>query len=198
MKTLDRKLWRDLWHMKGQVFAITLVVMSGVATFIMFITTMDSLEYTRTKFYSDYNFADAFVHLKRAPESLKEKIKDIEDIRQLETRVSAYVKLDISGFNEPVNARVISLPEGSKPLLNGIHKKKARFDQLKDNEVVINENFAQTHNLDMGKQFAAIINGKMEKNDYLRHRPFAGIHTADETRSDEPGFQALWRFMDEP
>ncbi|NMD04759.1 MAG: ABC transporter permease, partial [Deltaproteobacteria bacterium] len=144
MKTLDRKLWRDLWHMKGQVFAITLVVMSGVATFIMFITTMDSLEYTRTKFYSDYNFADAFVHLKRAPESLKEKIKDIEDIRQLETRVSAYVKLDISGFNEPVNARVISLPEGSKPLLNGIYIRKGSLpNPVKDNEVVINENFAQ-------------------------------------------------------
>ena len=164
MKTLDRKLWRDLWHMKGQVFAITLVVMSGVATFIMFITTMDSLEYTRTKFYSDYNFADAFVHLKRAPESLKEKIKDIEDIRQLETRVSAYVKLDISGFNEPVNARVISLPEGSKPLLNGIHIRKGSLpNPVKDNEVVINENFAQAHNLDIGKQFAAIINGKWKK-----------------------------------
>ena len=61
--------------MKGQVFAITLVVMSGVATFIMFISTMDSLNLTRNTFYRDYNFADVFVNLKRAPESLKDKIK---------------------------------------------------------------------------------------------------------------------------
>jgi len=59
--------------MKGQVFAITLVVTSGVATFIMFISTFHSLEFTRAKFYNDYNFADVFVNLKRAPESLKDK-----------------------------------------------------------------------------------------------------------------------------
>ena len=72
MRALHRKVWRDLWRMKGQVFAITLVIVSGVATFIMFITTMHSLDRTRNSFYSDYNFADVFVNLKRAPESLKE------------------------------------------------------------------------------------------------------------------------------
>ncbi|MBN1474919.1 MAG: ABC transporter permease [Syntrophaceae bacterium] len=164
MKTLDRKLWRDLWHMKGQVFAITLVIMSGVATFVMFITTMDSLEYTRTKFYRDYNFADAFVHLRRAPESLIEKIKDIEGVRQAETRVVAQVKLDISGFNEPVNARIISIPDGDKPLLNGIYIRRGSLpDPTKDNEVVISENFAHAHNLNIGDQFAAIISGKWKK-----------------------------------
>jgi len=61
MKALTRKLWRELWQMKGQVFAITLVVTSGVATFIMFISTVHSLEFTRTKFCHDYNFADVFV-----------------------------------------------------------------------------------------------------------------------------------------
>ncbi len=50
MKALNRKLWRDLWRMKGQVFAITLVVISGAATFIMFISTMDSLTLTRNTF----------------------------------------------------------------------------------------------------------------------------------------------------
>jgi len=150
--------------MKGQVFAITLVVMSGVATFVMFISTMDSLEYTRIKFYRDYNFADAFVHLRRAPESLIEKIKDIEGIRQAETRVVAQVKLDISGFNEPVNARVISIPDGGKPLLNGIYIRKGSLpDPAKDNEVVISENFAQAHNFNIGDQFAAIISGKWKK-----------------------------------
>ena len=84
MKALNKKLWRELWHMKGQVFAITLVVTSGVATFIMFISTMHSLDFTRTKFYRDYNFADVFVNLKRAPESLKDKIKNIDGVDQLD------------------------------------------------------------------------------------------------------------------
>jgi putative ABC transport system permease protein len=161
MKALNRKLWRDLWRMKGQVFAITLVIISGVATFIMFISTMDSLNLTRNTFYRDYSFADVFVNLKRAPESLKDKLKDVPGVNQIETRVSAYVKLAISNFPEPVNARIISIPDDGKPLLNRLYIRKGRLaDPTKDNEVVINENFAQAHGFNLGDRFAAIINGK--------------------------------------
>ena len=164
MKALNRKLWRDLWRMKGQVFAITLVVMSGVATFIMFISTMDSLNLTRNTFYRDYGFADVFVNLKRAPESLKEKLKNVPGVNQVETRVSAYVKLDIGGFNEPVTARILSIPDDGKPLLNRLYIRKGRLaDPAKDNEVVINENFAMAHGFGPGDQFAAVINGKWKK-----------------------------------
>jgi putative ABC transport system permease protein len=150
--------------MKGQVFAITLVVMSGVATFIMFITTMHSLDLTRNRFYRDYNFADAFVYLKRAPESLKDKIKEVPGVNQVETRVSAYVKLDISGFPEPVTGHIISVPDDGRPLLNRLYIRKGRLaDPAKDNEVVINETFAHAHGFNLGDQFAAIINGKWKK-----------------------------------
>jgi putative ABC transport system permease protein len=164
MKALNRKVWRDLWRMKGQVFAITLVVMSGVATFIMFITTMHSLDLTRNRFYRDYNFADVFVYLKRAPESLKDKIKEVPGVNQVETRVSAYVKLDISGFPEPVTGHIISVPDDGRPLLNRLYIRKGRLaDPAKDNEVVINETFAHAHGFNLGDQFAAIINGKWKK-----------------------------------
>src|SRR3989339_454676 len=164
MKALNRKLWRDLWRMKGQVFAITLVVISGVATFIMFISTIDSLQLTRERFYRDYSFADVFVNLKRAPEGLKDKIKAVPGVDRVETRVSAYVKLAIGGFSEPVNARILSIPDDGKPLLNRLYIRKGRLaDPAKDNEVIINENFAKAHGFDPGDQFAAVINGKWKK-----------------------------------
>lgn len=164
MKALNRKLGRDLWRMKGQVFAITLVVISGVATFIMFISTMDSLSLTRDRFYRDYRFADVFVNLKRAPEGLKEKIQNVPGVDQVETRVSAYVKLEIRDFPEPVTARIISIPDDGKPILNRLHIKKGRMaDPAKDNEVVVNENFAQAHRLDLGDRFAAVIHGKWKE-----------------------------------
>ncbi len=67
MKALDRKLWRDLWQMKGQGLAIALVVMGGVTTFIMFLTTLGALRATQDSYYRDYRFAEVFVTLKRAP-----------------------------------------------------------------------------------------------------------------------------------
>lgn len=164
MKSLDRKLWRDIRHMKGQVLAITLVVISGVATFIMFITTMHSLDLTRSSFYRDYDFADIFVNLKRAPESLKEKIQEVPGVKTVETRVSAHVKLDISGFPEPVTGRIISIPDDGHSLLNRLYIRKGRIpDPAKDNEVVITETFAEAHGFNLGDRFAAVINGKWKK-----------------------------------
>jgi len=161
MKALDRKLWRDLWRMKGQVFAIILVITSGMATFVMFISAMDSLQLTRSLFYRDYNFADVFVSLKRAPESFKERIKEIPGVRQVETRVAADVKLDIPGFPEPVTAKILSIPDDGSPLLNKLYIRKGRLaDPAKDNEVVVNENFALAHGFNPGDAFGAVINGR--------------------------------------
>lgn len=150
--------------MKGQVLAITLVVTSGVATFIMFISVMHSLDFTRNKFYREYNFADVFVNLKRAPESLKDKIKSINGVNQLETRVSASAKLDIKGYSESVTGKIVSVPDDGNPLVNRLFIRKGRLpDPTKDDEVVINETFAQAHRLNIGDDFAAVINGKWKK-----------------------------------
>lgn len=164
MKALSRKLWRDLWRMKGQVFAITLVVVSGAATFIMFMSTMDSLTLTRDTFYRDYRFADVFVNLKRAPESLKEKIRAIPGVDEVETRVAASVKLDIPGFSEPVTGKIVSIPDDGRPLLNRLYMTRGRLaDPAKDYEVVVNESFATAHGFALGDRFAAIINGKWKE-----------------------------------
>jgi len=32
---LDRKLWRDLWHIKGQALTIAIVIACGVGTLVM-------------------------------------------------------------------------------------------------------------------------------------------------------------------
>ena len=47
MRALNIKLLRDLWKMKGQAFAIVLVIASGISTFVMLKGTMSSLNLTR-------------------------------------------------------------------------------------------------------------------------------------------------------
>lgn len=161
MKSLDRKLWRDLWKMRGQVFAIALVIVSGVSTYVMLISVMDSLNLTRDKFYKDYGFAEVFASLKRAPEILKNRIGEIPGVDQIETRVAANVKLDIKGFPEPVTARLVSVPDVGSPLLNRLYIRRGRMvDPWKDNEVVVSEAFAEAHRFKPGDSFGAVINGK--------------------------------------
>ncbi|MDA8431740.1 MAG: ABC transporter permease [Nitrospiraceae bacterium] len=158
---LDRKLLRDLWKMKGQALAIVLVIVSGVATYVMLIGTMDSLNMTRDRFYRDHRFADVFAQLKRAPDSVKAQIAEIPGIGTAETRVAADVKLDIKGFPEPVTARIVSLPDVGQPLLNTPYIRKGRMlEPYRSDEVLVSEAFAEAHRLSPGDTFGAVINGR--------------------------------------
>ena len=47
MKALDRKLWRDLWHMRGQALAIALVLAAATSTFVLSFGVQQSLIQTR-------------------------------------------------------------------------------------------------------------------------------------------------------
>jgi putative ABC transport system permease protein len=65
MKALSKKLWRDLWHLRGQIIATALVVACGVASFVSMRSTYDSLLATQQNYYNAYRFADVFAHLNR-------------------------------------------------------------------------------------------------------------------------------------
>ncbi len=164
MKALDHKLRRDIWKMKGQALAIALVIGSGVSTFLMLIGTMHSLNMTRDSFYKDFGFAEVFAPLKRAPESVSLRISEIPGVERLETRVIADVKLEVRGFPEPVTARLVSIPDSGRPLLNRLYIRKGRMvDPLKDNEALVSEAFAEAHGFSPGDSFGAVINGRWKR-----------------------------------
>ena len=60
MKMLDKKMFRELWQMKSQVLAIAIVIASGVGSFVMSLSTLESLQTTRATFYQEYIFAEVF------------------------------------------------------------------------------------------------------------------------------------------
>ena len=163
VKALDRKLVRDLWQMKSQALAIALVVMCGVGTYIMFLTTLDALRATQDDYYRDYRFADVFVTLKRAPESLRQRVQDIAGVDQVETRVVAQVRLDMPSFAEPVTALMVSVSGSGLHGLNALHLREGRLPAPeRPDEVVVSAPFAQAHALQLGDRFYAILNGRRQ------------------------------------
>lgn len=161
MNAIDIKLWRELWNMRMQALAIAMVIVSGVAIFIMSLSTYDSLYETRESYYRDHHFADVFANLKRAPLSVVKRIKAIPGVDKVETRVVSYVNLDIEGYDDPVGGRLISLPANSPGLLNQIFLRSGRLlESGRDNEVILSEEFAFAHNLKSGDQLKATINGR--------------------------------------
>ncbi len=163
MKALDRKLWRDLWRMKGQALAIALVVACGVGNYVMFLSTLDALSSTQLAYYRDYRFADVFASLERAPESLTRRLAEIPGVARVETRVAVQVRLDMPAFPEPVAAAVVSLPDRGRPGLNDLHLRAGRLPaEGRADEVVASETFAAAHGLLPGDRFDAILNGRRQ------------------------------------
>lgn len=159
MHPLNRKLLRDLWHLKGQVIAIALVIGAGVGVLVMALGVTNSLEATAYAYYERNRFADVFAHVKRAPKALTRKIAQLPGVQSVEPRIVEYATLDIAGFNEPATALLSSLPDRKQPLLNRLTLQKGQLvDHSKPEQIVVNARFAQAHHLDIGDTLRAIIN----------------------------------------
>ena len=161
MRALDRKVIRDLWHLRGQVIAIGMVIAAGIAALIMSLSTLEALDETTAAYYERYRFGDVFAFLKRAPESVEQRIADLPGVRTVQTRVLRYATVDIEGFAEPVMGEIVSVPAGRQPVLNQLVVRSGRLPEAagKD-EVVLNEPFAEAHGLTVGDEIVVIINGK--------------------------------------
>ncbi len=161
MTALDHKLWRDLWQLRGQMVAIMLVLACGVATFIMFASTHDSLELSRSDYYRNYRFADLFVSLKRAPEAVADRLAAIPGVATAETRVTAWVTVDLPGFPETITGLLTSLPDYGPPRINALLRREGRVTDLRrDDELIVDHAFAAAHRLHPGDRLPLIIKGK--------------------------------------
>lgn len=164
MRTIDIKMFRELWQMRAQALAIILVIMSGVGLFIMSLSTLDSLFLTRKNYYETNRFAEIFANLKRAPDKLHSRIEAINGVKHIDLRVVAGVNVNVSGFDEPITGQLISIPDHGEATLNKLYLRKGRlFDSTKDDEIIISESFANAHRLVPGDTISAIINGKWKK-----------------------------------
>ena len=168
MKALDRKLLRDLWHMRGMAVAISLVMIGGISTFVMSRVTYESLKITQARYYIDQRFADVFAGLVRAPEAVAERFIELPGVNQVETRVVAPVNLEVEGFDDPVTGRIMSLPEFGEPRLNVPYLRRGRLPApAADHEIAINEDFADAHGFQPGDRLVAVIKGHRKRLDIV-------------------------------
>lgn len=167
MKALNRKLLRDLRLMWSQALTIALVVGSGVGGFITSLSAVDSLALARDRFYAQGHFADVFASVKRAPNSLREELRGIDGVADVQTTLEEIVRVEIPGLSDPIIGQLIGVDRRDPPRMNLVsvsHGRAldgagtARFDGNLD--VLVSEGFAQAHRLGPGSRLAALVNGK--------------------------------------
>ncbi len=161
---LHQKLRRELFGLRGQLTTIAVVLASGVASFIMLRGTVDSLEDSRDAYYDRYRFADVFLRMERAPETLTRRVETLPGVAAVETRVVKDVLLPIEGMAKPAYAQLLSLPTGRAPRTNALHLEAGRLPERgRAREVVVLEAFAEAHGLRPGHHLSAVIAGNLRQ-----------------------------------
>ncbi|MFO1462859.1 MAG: FtsX-like permease family protein [bacterium] len=164
VKAIHRKVLRDLWHMKTQVLSIALVLGSGIAALVAFLSTQASLKTAQTRFYQEGRFAEVFAEMKRAPLSIAKRLEQIPGVVSLETRIVKDFLLEIPDRLDTAVGRFISLPATGEPRLNRLYLRKGRMpDPRRDDEAVVSEGFANANGFQPGTSIGAVVNGKYKR-----------------------------------
>jgi putative ABC transport system permease protein len=160
VSVLGRKLVRDLRRLKGQVATIALVLACGIMAMIMLRSTWSSLLEARDSYYERHRFADVFARLERAPAAVASRLEHLPGVAVVETRIVEDVMVPLATERDPVQGRIVSLPNVGRPLLNDLHLSAGRLPHA-DDEAVVLEQFAQAHELELGDRLPVVLNGRL-------------------------------------
>lgn len=164
MQALNRKLARDLWHLRSQMLAVTAVVTCSVGAYVSMRSTYRSLVVSQAAYYRSYRFADVFAGLKRAPASFVARIGSIPGVAAVQTRVVHEVVLDMPGLREPATGRLVSVPERRAPMLDDLFLRHGGYiEPGQRDEIIISEAFAGANKLSVGDALNAVLNGRWER-----------------------------------
>lgn len=196
MKTLDKKLLRDLTKMWSQALTIALVVASGVAGFITSFSAYDALSWSRDLYYADARFADVFANLKRAPLSLEPQLQAIAGAAHVETSHAQVVPVSIANVADPIVGLLLGMTPLQPQRLNKVTLRSGRMlgtGRTGSMEALVSEGFAMARQLQPGDRVSALINGRREQllivgialsPEYI----FAGLGGSP----DQRGFGVFW------
>lgn len=196
MSPLNQKLLRDLWRVKGQAFAIGIVIAVGVMMLVMMTGLVTSLNETRSTYYERYRLADIFAPVARAPAQLLSRLAAIDGVATVEGRVLGSVLIDIENKELPVQAQAVSLPDLREPRLNAVYLTEGRMlDNARDDEIVLLQSFALAHGLLPGDHLLATINGA-RRDFYIaglaRSPEFLYTTAPGELIPDDARFGVIW------
>lgn len=164
MRALNRKLLRDLGHLRTALLAIALMSASGVSMYVATRSMYGYLLGTQQRYYDEYRFPQVFAHLVRAPDAVARRVEALPGVALVATRVVFDATLDVPGLDEPAVGRLVSVPEDAQPRLNALYLRRGRLvSRGRPDEVVVSEAFGRANGLEIGARFAAVLNGRWQE-----------------------------------
>lgn len=163
MRTLDKKLLRNLGSMKGQVVAIVLIIACGVASYVTMVTAYRGLTGSRDGYFARYRMAHVFAPVKRAPRSTLRRLEAVDGVRRVEGRIVFEVTIDMPTIVQPCSGRVISVPDKRVAIINDLHLTSGGwFTGDGTRQTIVADNFARVHGLRTGDTITVLMNNRKQ------------------------------------
>lgn len=163
MRVLTKKLWRTVRSTRGQFFAVTAVVMVGITIYISMATTSYNMTRSRDTFYREYNFADYYFHVIRAPQGVIRQIEAVPGVVKATGRIQKDVPV-IKENGERATARLTSYPLPMETEVNRLLLLSGRlFEKYPESgggEVLLDPKYAAANRLAPGDTVTVVAEGR--------------------------------------
>lgn len=164
MKTLGRKLLRELYASKGLLALIASIIAVGITCFVAMRSAYANLDLAKARYYSMCRMADFWVDLKKAPASELAALESIPGVVEIRPRIRFMATVDLEEQSEPINGLVLSLPDRRQSVINGVVMRQGDyFTDTRSNEVILSEKFAKAHGLRPGQTLHVVLNNRRQE-----------------------------------
>lgn len=158
MRKINTMLFRMILKSKAQFFAVLVVIIIGICTFVSLNMTGINLGQTVETYYKDNEFPDLFLGATRVPYKKVEELTLIEGVDKAMGRISLDVPVVTETMDERVTIRLITTKgkqdELSKPtFIEGgplSHRGK---------EILLLQQFAEARNITIGDEIKVQVEG---------------------------------------
>jgi putative ABC transport system permease protein len=163
LKTLDRKVRRELKQALGRIVAILCIITTGVACYVEMNTVYHNLVLAKDSYYAQCKMADFSIELKKGPLTEIAAIAELPGVVEIRPRITFFATVDLESKPELINAQVLSLPDRRQAVINDIVLVQGGyFTDRRDNEVIVSDTFARKHRLQPGQWIYLILNNRRQ------------------------------------
>lgn len=162
LSPLNRRLFRMMVSIKGQVISIIVVMSLALMALISSQMTAVNLETSLREYYDITRLADIQVQLIRIPANALFDVERMEGIAHVQGRINVDVPFITDDPNEKVRVKLLSVPDLDNPI-SALYPIAGQMVGTETEAVTVIEQFANARNITIGDTVTPYINGRQVK-----------------------------------
>lgn len=159
LSPLNRRLFRMMLSIKGQVISIIVVMILALMALISSQMTAVNLETSLREYYDITRMTDMQVQLVRIPANALFDVERMEGIAHVQGRINVDVPYVTDDPDEKVRVKLLSVPDLDEPI-SDLYPIVGQMVGTETEAVTVIEQFANARNIAIGDTVTPYINGR--------------------------------------